>query len=1063
MNQFNWQRVLSLLSLFICLGLAAYAQDEMKVTGIVKGSDDKEPLPGAAVQVVGGKAYPTNIDGRFEITAKKGDKLEISFLGYNKEVVQVTGPDLGVIFLTSASKMTNEVVVVGYGTTTQKEKVGSIEKVSSKAFENIAMPSFDAGLQGRASGLQITQQSGVLGSAVKVNIRGANALTGNGNPLIVIDGMVLYSGALGNNDLSSRDSPVNASNFNTLSNLDPNDIESIEVLKDASATAIYGARAAGGVLLITTKSGKSGKTKFNAGYYAGVNSPTRRLPMLNGPEWMALYNEARINDGLQPLSGNQRFTVNGLTLTPNEIGNTNWQDEMFRNGMVQQATLSAAGGSDKSKFYVGGSYRSDEGMLRGNKFDRLNVRANLKNNATDWLEFGINFNPTYTKNVMVPTSFNGGIGAAQSNALPIFPVFNSDGSYFGTKRSQGYNTGNNPRAALENEYLMNTFNMLGNVYAEIKILPELKLRTSYQMNYTNQAESFYTSAINRYAFFNVNGVDTTLGLADLKERNVTVVNWMTSNYLSYDKTFNSVHNVKAVAGFELNAIDQTDVGWFTNNGAAGFVSPYARRLSSSIQWHPFATDQQKGTSPTTGYNSFFNQRWDSYFGRVAYNYNKKYLVEFSTRVDGSSNFGPDRRYGFFWSLGGGWNIGDEEWFAALFPAMNLAKLRVSYGQAGDPGAVPFGWEATFGQTGGYLGVNGLTLQRLPNQRLSWANSNKFDLSLDWAFFNNKLNGTVTYFNTVNNNLLVNRPVPSSATGYLQTEYINDPNAQIMNQGVEFTINSVNYDDVENQIRWNTNFNMTFLNNKVLNTSGLGPDAFGDSPGDTRVIQGQPIGVSFLAKSAGVDPATGRELIYELNGDGTVSDRKIEANATTIPANRVAVGNPQPFVYGGLTNELFYKGIELNFTFSFSFGNTIYDDAAKRQIGGFSTVWNQRREVLERWQKPGDVTSVPRLTQATGAGNWNNIDRFLYDASFVRLKNITLAYNFPREIASTLKLTSLRAFVGATNLLTFTRFPGFDPEVARYQFSATDGNVAAAAPYLATPQMISIIGGINVGF
>lgn len=1065
MNRLLWRKALALLSLLFCLGLSALAQEEMKVTGLVMSGDDKEPLPGAAVTVVGGKTVPTRLNGRFEVNAKKGDFLEITFLGYQKERVEVTGPDLGTITLNVTSKITKEVVVVGYGTTTQKERVGSIEKVSAKAFENVSMPSFDAGLQGRAAGVQITQQSGALGSAVKIQIRGNNSITGNSNPLIVIDGVILYSGPLGNNDLSSRDSPVNASNFNTLANLDPNDIESVEILKDASATAIYGARANGGVMLITTKSGKAGKTKISAGYYMGVNSETRRLQFVNGPEWMALYNEARVNDGLQPLSGNQVFNVNGLNLTPNTIANTDWQNEMLRPGMVQNFNLSASGGTEKSRFFLGGTYRTDEGMLRGNKFDRLSMRFNLKNNAADWLEIGTNIAPSYTYNQMVPTSFNGGIGSAQSNALPIFGIKNADGSYFGTTRAQGYNTGNNPVAQLDNQYLMNTLNIVGNVYAEVKFMPELKLRSQVQTNLSNQVESFYTAAHNRFNYYAV--ADTTIGMADLKERTVNVTNWMTSNYLEFNKTFDTKHNLKATLGMELNSIDQRDMGWFTVSGAAGFPDANANKLSSSIQWNEFATDQQKGTSPTAGYNSYFNQRWDSYFGRVSYNYDQKYLVEFSGRVDGSNNFGPSRRYGFFWAIGTGWNMSDESFIKDNLSWVNLAKLRASFGKAGDPGIRQFEWDASFNRSGGYLGQNGIVLQRLANPILGWADNYKFDLSLDWGIFNNRVSGTFTYFYQQGDNILVNRPIQSSS-GFSNV-YINDGRVKMRNQGLEATINTINVDMQEEGFRWSSNLNLTFLESRVLDVAGVTPDGFGDSPGDTRVVQGFPIGISFLAQSAGVDPNTGREMIYEVRADGSRTGRLLEANATTVPANRVAMGNPQPWVYGGFNNEVSYKlpnnlgMIDASFLFSFSFGNTVYDDGAKRQIGGFLNGWNQRREVLERWQQPGDVTSVPRLTLNTSAGNWNNIDRFLYDASFVRLKNITIGYTLPRSVVDAMKLTNARFFVGATNLLTFTRYPGYDPEVTRYQFSATDGNVAASAPYLATPQMRTIIGGFNISF
>lgn len=1048
------------MSLLFCLALTARAQDDMTVTGIVISSDENEPLPGAAVQVVGGKAYPTNISGKFSVKAKKGDVLEISYLGYNKLVVPVTGEDLGKLTLEVTSTVAKEVVVVGYGTTTQKEKVGSIEKISSKAFENIAMPSFDAGLQGRAAGVQITQQSGALGSAVKIQIRGSNSITGNGNPLIVIDGMVLYSGPLGNNDLSSRDSPVNATNYNTLANLDPNDIESIEILKDASATAIYGARANGGVMMITTKSGKSGKTKFNVGYYVGQNSETNRLRLLDGPSWMALYNEARVNDGLQPLSGNQEFNVNGINLTPNTIGNTDWQDQMLRRGMVQNFNVSASGGTEKSRFYLGGTYRTDEGMLRNNKFDRLSLRFNLKNDATDWLEIGTNINPTITINKMVPTSFNGGLGSAQSNALTIFPIYNADGSYFGSKRAQNFAIGNNPVAALENKYDMNTMNILGNAYAVVKLLPELKWRTSIQSNFSSQVESFYTAAVNRP--INFAAFDTTVGIADLKERTVNVTNWVANTYLEYDKTFAEKHKVKATAGFELNSVEQRDMGWFTVAGAAGFPDANASILSSSIAWSQFATDAQKNSSPTAGYNSYFNQRWDSYFGRVSYTYDLKYILELSGRFDGSNNFGPGRRYGFFYAVGAAWNLSDESFIKDNLSWLNLAKLRASFGKAGDPGVSQFGWDASYGRfSNAYLGQNGLFLQRLANPTLAWADNYKTDISLDWGIFNNRVSGTITYYYQQGANILVNRPIQRSS-GFTNV-FINDPRVRIRNQGVEFTINSINLDMPEQKLRWSSNLNFTLQESRVLDVAGVTPDGFGDSPGDTRVIQGQPIGIHFLAKSAGVDAATGRELIYVVDAQGNLTDRTVEANATTVPANRVAMGNPLPFVFGGFNNEFFYQGFDVSMLWSFSIGNTVYDDGAKRQIGGFLNGWNQRAEVLDRWQNPGDIASVPRLTLNTSAGNWNNTSRFLYDASFVRLKNITVGYTIPREWSSAMKLTSFRVFAGATNLLTFTRFPGIDPEVTRYQFSATDGNIAAGAPYLPTPQMRTIIFGFNLGF
>lgn len=1043
----------AVLTLLLAAGSVMAQSDVIEVTGQVFSGDDNLPLPGATVIIKGTqKGVATDIDGRFKLKAEMGSVLEINALGYEKQTVTVTSSELARITLKTDTKITSEVVVVGYGTQVRSEMVGSVEKVSGKIYENVSIPSFDAGLQGRAAGLQITQSAGVPGAAVKIRIRGGGAISGSASPLIVVDGMILYQGPLGNNDLSSRgDSPVNSTNFNTLANIDPNDIESVEILKDASAIAIYGARGANGVMIITTKSGKAGKTKFSFNHYSGFNQPTRRLPMLNGQEWMSLYQEARVNDGLQPLGPNEQFFVNGVGLTPSTIANTNWQDEMFRNGLVTETSLNANGGNDKSKFFVGATYRKDEGMLRGNSYDRISFRANLSNEASEYVKFGVQINPTFTINKMVPLSFNGGLGAAQSNALNVFPVRNPDGTFFGT---QFANTGNNPLANLENKNTMTTFNGLGNLWAEIKFASWLRLRSSVQANLTNQNELFYTSPINRYFF--AAPINQNIGLGALNERNVNVLNLMTSHTLSGDYQINEDHKIGGVVGFEINTIDQLDRGLFTVSNAAGFAEPNFERLSSRITWSPYATDVQKQGAPVGGYNSLFIERWSSTFGRFNYSFQKKYLAEISVRADGSSKFGPNQRIAIFPAVGAGWVLSEEAFMVENLPFISFAKLRASYGLSGNTPPGNFLWQFTALPSGGYAGNPGLSYTRLFNPNLGWASSNQFDLSLEWALASGRLSGTVSYYNKQTSNIIVDRPIPSSSTGYLNSFFRNETGALIQDQGVEFSLLSNNI--VREDFTWKTSFNVAYNNNLVVRTpSDIQPDGFGDSPGDSRIIQGYQQGIHFLAEFAGVDPETGRELIYDLNGN------KILATAESVPANRKAMGSPIPKWIGGLTNEFFYKGIDFSFTFSFMADITVYDDGAKRQVGGFLSTWNQRRDVLDRWRQPGDQTDVPRLTLATGAGNWNNTSRFLYDASFVRLRNVAIGYTFPKEWTTKAHLNSLRVFASATNLLTFTRYPGYDPEVVRYQFSASDGNIAFGAPYLQTPQMQTIIFGVNVGF
>lgn len=391
--------------------------------------------------------------------------------------------------------------------------------------------------------------------------------------------------------------------------------------------------------------------------------------------------------------------------------------------------------------------------------------------------------------------------------------------------------------------------------------------------------------------------------------------------------------------------------------------------------------------------------------------------------------------------------------------LNFLKLRGSYGLTGSSNIFPYQSKSFYGRYGNYLGATGQSPSNLPNPDLSWQQTIQTDLSVEFGLLNNRVSGTLSVYQNQSSKILLDRPVPASATGYLPVVTINTGDVRVRDRGIELSLNTRN---LTGPFTWTTDFNISHNNNVVTSAGGILPDGFGAAEGDTRVIEGYATGISYLPIYAGVDPTTGKELIYDLAGS------KILATATSVPLNRVAAGHPFPNYYGGITNTLTYKGVDLNFLFSFSQGAQIYDDGAKRQIGGFINQWQQRVEVLDRWQKPGDITNVPKATLVDGSGNWNNTTRWLYDASYLRLRTATIGYTIPVALTQRFKVNSLRLFAQGQNLLLFTPYKGWDPETTRYynnnardNKANSQGNIAFAAPYLPNPQARTITFGINM--
>jgi TonB-dependent starch-binding outer membrane protein SusC len=1070
MIKFYKARKLLLLLLISSLPSIGFAQ-QVRISGKVTASEDASNLPGVNVVVKGtGNGTVTDVEGRYTIDAPANSFLVFSFIGYSAEEVSVDNRTIIDVQLTQDITQLTEVVVVGYGTQQKIEVTGSLSTVKGKDIANVSVPSFDAALQGRIVGAQVTQSSGIPGSAVRIRIRGQSSVSGNSEPLYIVDGVPITSG-----DFSKRDGPANSINGNALTDINPNDIESIDVLKDAAAAAIYGARAANGVVLITTKRGKSGKTNFNFGYYTGTSTVTRELNYLNGAEWLALLDEAHRNSNGFPLPASYVIASNtNAQLTAGEVVqggyNTNWRDKVLTTGSVQEANISATGGTDKTKFYIGATYRNDESFFIGNSFERFSARVNVDNNATDKLTIGSQTAVTSTINNQVPSVW----GSVQSSALPVFPVEVQD-TLFGVPR--GVNTSNsNPLAQVQNEFITTSTRLFNNAYANYQISEALTFRSDFGVDILNSFDEIYTAPINRV----INPLDYSLvasggqpiqlpsvNAGSYEERRVNIINWNTNSTLTYKKTFGE-HKIEALVGTSAQRSKQRTTGAFTN-GNSGFRDPYYDRSVSGLQ--VFDKNLVNPYPVMGGYNADLDNIFTffGYFARVNYVNNSKYLFGVSMRADGSSRFGPNKKYGYFPAASAGWIMTEED-FIKNISWVSFLKLRASYGVTGSSEIGNFNYTGTYGPASGYLGQSGLGAQRIPNPDLRWERNNQFDFGIDYGVLNDRITGTIGIYNKKSTDLLFANPIQSS-TGF--TSILENTGIEIVNRGIEFNITTIN---LTGDLQWTTDVNIASNQNEVLSTGGLPIEAFAAGLGESRLIEGYPVGQGFMLKSAGVDPTDGRELFF--NNEGGVEKLTIENTDYRRP-----VGKPFPDFLGGINNTLKYKGFEFSFLFTFQYGNTVFDNEAKFQIGDIAFN-NQRREVLNRWQSPenpGDGKTPGLFLSGPGSGRALNSDRFMYDASFLRLRTVTLSYNLPSEWVSKVRMNSVRVFVSGQNLLLFTKYPGWDPEFVNTanvgntgQFFSPFGssgqvsqfqqaNITFNAAQNPFPQTRTITAGINVSF
>ena len=1026
-----------LLSMIFTFGLISLAFAQSRTISGRVTSGTSGPVPGVSVYVKGasGNGTQTDATGAYTLSVSNDAKvLVFTFIGFKSKEVPITGTTVNVN-LEEENKTLSDVVVVGYGTQSKRDVTGSVASVKSKDLENLPVTSFEQALQGKAAGVQISAQNGKLGQGITVRVRGAASVTAGSEPLYIVDGIPITSG-----NFSSTTAPTSA-----LADLNTNDIESIEVLKDASASAIYGARASNGVVLITTKQGKAGKTLIQFNALGGISTPSNHRAFLNAEQYVKLMRRAGVGraeddfvnttdystlqEALDDLSSIVEARLNRYSAGNDDYKtykvNTNWERESFQNNPItQQYDLNLTGGNDKTKFYIGGQALDQNGIIVGNSYKRYSGRLNLTNKVTDFLEVGVNLNFSNSINNRLSND-NAFSSPLQSVALsPITPFIDPrSGLISGTLpgAASNYPLYYNPFIGIDNaSYKATVYRTIGKAFANVNIAKGFKFSTDFSIDNLNQNEEAYYGSLTFKNTGTSNGYGTNVS--------TFVINANTNNFFSYNTTFG-----KSAFDAILGTSYQKSTTKYSTIEGQDFPSDAYVKLGS-------AATKVVATS-NEGAFSFL-----SYFFRANYKYNDRYLVGFSVRADGSSRFGENQRYGYFPAGSVAW-IASEEDFLKSSEVISLLKLRASYGLTGNAEIGNYSARGLFSGTGAYGGVAGQIPSRIANPDLTWEKTKQLDLGFDFGLLKNRITGTFDFYQKNTTALLLDVPIPQT-TGFAT---ITQNLGKLKNTGIELGINTENF---VGAFKWSTAITAAINNNKITDLGGQTLN----SNEINAAIAGQPIGVFYLPEYAGVNQANGDALYYKntINGDGTI-DRSTTNNIND--AQRIFAGNPNPKYTFGLNNTISFKNFDLGIFFQGVSGNKIFNAGGQYMSANGSNGYdNQTVDQMAYWDKPGDITSVPepRLGLGNGAGNST---RYISNGDYVRLKTLTLGYTFPSSVLSKIKLSKLRLYATAQNLATITGYKGWDPEVnADYQST----NINQGVDFYSAPQPRVISFGINIG-
>jgi TonB-linked SusC/RagA family outer membrane protein len=979
---------------------------KQKVTGIVTDASNGDPIIGANVLVEGTTiGVVTDINGKFSLEIPKSDAvLVVSFLGYNSDRISVNGQTVLDIKLIPDIKKLDEVVVIGYGSQKKKDVTGAVAIISSKELEDRPNSQFGYSLEGKAAGVQVIRSSGQPQAGFSIKIRGTSSITSGSEPLYIVDGVQTYD----------------------TNEINPADIESFTVLKDASSAAIYGSSGSNGVVLITTKRGKNQKTKVEFNTSVMTSQAWKKMKVLNSAQFKALATEL----GLSSIDWSYYNA------------DTNWQDEIFRNALTQNYQLSVTGGNDKTNYYISGSTVNQQGIVLNNSVKRATFKINLDHKVSDFFKVGTSLSYDQWTDVSVTENDRNGVITRLLTTVPIIGIWD--------KQSPDQYAVNPYIPDLENPYStvyqpdqkFNHNRFHGNAFGELSLLPNLKFKSLLGVEHSN---GIYTSFQNPTQTSYGRSMD---GLANETDNEYNY--WVSENTLNFTKKI-SDHDFALLAGFVTSKESSRAV----SIGSHGFGG------STAI------TTVTPGTVQSVPQVSIYAKSHAAFIGRLNYSYKEKYLLTSNFRADGSGQFSSKNRWGYFPSFSAGWRISNEDFFRDV-KVVNDLKIRAGWGIVGNDNANPYAWFGLVNPAAYVIGgsaVNAYAPNTLENNSLRWEKTAQFNVGLDIGLLDNRISIITDYYKKKTTDLLLYVPIPASVGVPGNTALQNAGSLQ--NQGFEFQINSKNY--VGDKFKWSTDFNINFNRSKVLDIVGTTIHSGAINPAGTTynltlVKAGLPLGSFYGYISDGVDPATGNIKYRDIDGADANGKLTGKPDGKIDDSDKTIIGNANPKFTYGLSNSFSYKDFSLDIFLQGVQGNDVFN-ATKILTESMRLGMNQSANVLNRWEKPGDITDVPKAIK-DDVTNSEVSSRYIENGSYLRVKSVTLGYNLPKSLIEKLKISRIMVYVTAENLLTLTKYSGFDPEVSAFSSKGQDNtsrNTSLGVDYGTYPQSRDFVLGLNITF
>ncbi len=980
--------------------LIVIKKGDAKIPRIYNGTvldDEKKPLPGAYVLIEGtNDGTVTDENGHFSIEACKGDILIFTSIGYKDGQLTLDGTDDIRITLREDNLYLDDAVVIGYGSIKRKDLTTAVSVVTTKDLDTRPIISAGSALQGKAAGVQVIQPSGMPGTSLSIRVRGATSVQASNEPLYVVDGI-----------------PTD-----DISNIAADDIASLQVLKDASSSAIYGARAANGVVLITTKRGDAGKTELRFSSFLGFSKLGNKIEALNTQEYKDLMKELASK------------TVTVPTIPDSETRYTDWTDELFRTGVNQNYQLSLSNGNDKLRYHVSAGHTAEKGIVNKAYFQRTNFRANIDNDMFTWLSTAFNVAYAHNKGRSVyenRSSLRAGSILSAINTPPFMQVWSSTDPTVYDEDAYGSRI-LNPMAANAADMTYQSDRLQGALSLDFKPFKGFHYKVSYSMDLNNSRDDYYLDP-----HTTSDGRSTKGRVTESNSRNAE---WLLENIISYDRTFAQKHSLSLLAGSSLQRAQ------YNGSALAGYDLP-----ESYPDIHSVAVANQIDEDATWSSASAWSLA--SFLGRANYNYDDRYLLSANVRFDGSSKFAKGHRWGCFPSFSAAWRLSNEAFMSEAKDVVDDLKIRAGYGLNGNQGGIGnYSYLASMNirkvpptSDNSYPGI-AITPNSASNPELTWEKTTQYNVGVDVSLYESRITFTADAYYKKTDDLLLTVSLPDNVN---LPGGITRNDGQMENKGAEFVLSTRN---LTGEFKWNTDFNLSFNRNKLLKL-GLNKVYYYASmysTGESAIVlrEGLPLGSFYGYRALGVNVDTGDIDYEDISGNGTIG-----------PEDRTVIGCAQPdFIYG-FTNDFSYKGFALSIFFQGSHGNQIFN-ASRIDTEGMVDFKNQSKAVLRRWMRPGMITDIPR---SGNVENIHNSSRFVEDGSYLRLKSVTLSYTLPSTLLRKTSISGLQVYVTGQNLLTFTKYSGYDPEVNAY---GTD-SVALGVDYGTYPQSRTFIAGINISF